>query len=924
MVTQNLLPITMRFRLLPLVLLACLLFKTNAQEPPTIASVGPFADPELPYLFTPVDARAWGPANNLTPRGIVLKDGDLRVCFDTDLLRISAAWIADGENFLTESGTVAGLSWADGRKKQGGGQTSLPTPIGTPFFTTGMVPGILPVDAEVVDPRTPAPDGKEVGRGPDGRWNHLEFGGKLGNKLSYQRGDIEVVETIKMSTQRGTRNDPRNFSGRFARTMKIQRNIAVKSPKPFAIVACRIPDNAEATFDGTTFKCTTPGRDDIPQTTLEITATSLALQKPLLTPVMKIRNGHLLVIPQRDGQRSPVIQLTYRLPQRYQFQPGQALTLPPPRRSYPPVQSTHWNNDISSHVKPATVFSDGWTLEEIPLPEPNPWKRRVRIADIDFSKQGQGFAVTTDGDVWRLTMDETTDAASRPDSAKWRRVAGGLSEPQSICVVDGEPYVFDRTGIIRVEYKHPELGPAHVLHNHCNLFAQTCNTREFPMAMERLGSDFIIAKGGQQAGTKGKHNGMVLRVPADGRSFEVIASGLRQPYIGVAHGRIYSSDQQGHWVPATPLHEIRSGQFYGSQESYPASEDFPEITEPLLWLPHQACQSGTGTLPFPGDTNSILYLDYYRGEVFRIATYQGQTSGHKRWSIPGPLLAGTIHDDDIYLCGYQVWGHAGSERDAGLWRLRRMEKAAAPNPAPPLPDYALASRQGVFVQHSAPLPPNAEHLEHWSLERWNYKRTAKYGSPLYKSDGTAGREFLYPSAALLSPDRTGIFLVVPGMAASDQLVVKHTDETNKISAVYLSPRTLPEAASLKLPVANLPTDISRLAPVKRLETDAPKEISIASGKALYTSMGCIACHSVDGTTAGKTGPSWKALADSKRTLVDGKKLTANDAYLRTAIYEPGKHKPVGYAAADIGMPSYLGLLDEDDVASLIRYIRSLE
>jgi len=902
MVTQNLLRNTMRIRpgktltaTLPpsiaaiVLLLTCFLHPGSTQEAGEPA-FGPFADPELPYLMSAVDARAWGPDNNLTPRGIVMKAGAFHFCFDTDLLRISAAWISDeNDGFLTESGTVAGMSWADGRKKQGGGQKKLPTPIGTPLFTTAVVPGVVPAGAKLVDRRTPAPDANEVGRGPDGHWRAIEFGGYGGPRFKYDAHGCEVIDVFTWSSIRNGQ-------------AMVERKLFYRSTQTVDMVLCRVPEGLDPEKALQADRYRAPLADG---GTMEI---DVAKSRHGAKPRLSIRDGHLVMELGHGGRN---IHISYRFTNL-----KQADRKTPPGLGHGDWQ--HWNQGIRTDIKPTRAFPDGWQLDEIELPEPNPWRRRVRVADIDFSANGIGYIVTTDGDVWRMDLDPDADSAS----VDWRRIAGGLSEPQSLCVVDGEPYVFDRTGLIRIEYTHPGLGPTHVLHNHCNLFAQTCNTREFPMAMERLDGDFILAKGGQQAGTKGKHNGMVLRVPRDGKSFEVVASGLRQPYIGVANGRIYSSDQQGHWVPTTPVHEIRPGAFYGSQESYPDTKNFPEVTEPLLWLPHQACQSGTGTLPFPGDTNSILYLDYYRGEVFRVVTRQAQTSGHKLWSIPGPLLAGTVHDGDIYLCGYQVWGHAGSERDAGLWRLRRSEQRAAADPEP-RPEYALASKQGVFVQFTAPLPPNAEDLGHWSLERWNYQRTAKYGSPRFKSDGKPGSENLYPSAALLNPERDGLFLVVPGMAVSDQLVVTR-DFGSGTNTVYLSPRLLPEAATLDLPVAEIPADISRIAPVKRAATGGKKEVSLAAGKALYTSMGCIACHSIDGTTVGKTGPSWKALADSKRALAGGGTATADDAYLRTAIYEPGKHKPVGYAAADIGMPSYLGLLDEDDVASLILYMRSLK
>ena len=41
------------------------------------------------------------------------------------------------------------------------------------------------------------------------------------------------------------------------------------------------------------------------------------------------------------------------------------------------------------------------------------------------------------------------------------------------------------------------------------------------------------------------------------------------------------------------------------------------------------------------------------------------------------------------------------------------------------------------------------------------------------------------------------------------------------------------------------------------------------GERLYQMMGCMACHSVDGTVYGKVGPSWKGLL-AERLNRDGK------------------------------------------------------
>src|SRR6185295_2088188 len=173
---------------------------------------------------------------------------------------------------------------------------------------------------------------------------------------------------------------------------------------------------------------------------------------------------------------------------------------------------------------------------------------------------------------------------------RWRRFASGLHEPMTVAIRDEQIYAFDKNGIWHLRDTNGD-GEADVHELFSNAFAQTADMREFPATIRLApNGEFIIAKGGQQATTLGKHNGSVLRVSADGRRATVLGYGFRQPNIGVnvRTGLVTSSDQEGQYIPTTPLHIVRDGQFYGylaeglqEREKYPAP-----IAEPLTWMPH--------------------------------------------------------------------------------------------------------------------------------------------------------------------------------------------------------------------------------------------------------------------------------------------------------------------------------------------------
>lgn len=91
------------------------------------------------------------------------------------------------------------------------------------------------------------------------------------------------------------------------------------------------------------------------------------------------------------------------------------------------------------------------------------------------------------------------------------------------------------------------------------------------------------------------------------------------------------------------------------------------------------------------------------------------------------------------------------------------------------------------------------------------------------------------------------------------------------------------------------------------------------GKKLYTSKACNTCHSLDGSSM--TGPSWKGLYNSERSLADGNTAKADDNYLRESIVNPAAKVVSGYPPV---MPTYAGLLSDREIAGLIEYMKSIK
>lgn len=94
---------------------------------------------------------------------------------------------------------------------------------------------------------------------------------------------------------------------------------------------------------------------------------------------------------------------------------------------------------------------------------------------------------------------------------------------------------------------------------------------------------------------------------------------------------------------------------------------------------------------------------------------------------------------------------------------------------------------------------------------------------------------------------------------------------------------------------------------------------IEQGRQLYTSKGCIGCHSVDGSQG--VGPSWQGLFGHEVTLADGSTVVADEAYLRESILNPGAKVVEGFQNI---MPSFEGQLTDAELNALIAFIRSLQ
>jgi cytochrome c2 len=591
----------------------------------------------------------------------------------------------------------------------------------------------------------------------------------------------------------------------------------------------------------------------------------------------------------------------------------------PPTTRWPQITATFAN---------AAKSTNAYVLDDIPIPDKNPWRRNVRFADLAFFPDGRAAFVTFDGDVW-LASGLSGDLKA----VQWKRFTSGLHEPMGIAIRKGEIFVNDRNGLWRLK-DTDNNGETDVHELFCNLFAQTAETREFAAGL-KLAPDgsFVIAKGGQQGSTIGKYNGTVLRIAPDGKSFETIGYGFREPFIGMhpKTGLVTVSDQQGNYVPATPLYALKGNEFHGFLTHLLPKEKYPApIADPLTWIPHPVNSSAVGQVwladaKMGSLTDALIHLGYNRPELFLVRMNERGTKpqaaviGLFRDFSYAPIN-GAVNplDGQLYVTGMQIWGSTATNI-SGITRVRY---TGAPSN---VPREIVPMDKGILLRFDVPVEAQqATNLASFSIERWNYKRTPAYGSPHFKLDGSKGTDTIVPSSAYLSKDGKTVFIGLPDMKPVMQMRVGW-GLTMKGGApfannAYFTPYELVPFNPTAEGFEPLTVDLTP----RTMAAAEATPITVAEGARVAELMGCVACHSTDGSTLGKVGPTWQGIFGSQREIAGKGKVLADEAYLRESIKEPTAKMVKGFEKSDAGMPSYEGVISDAQIEALVLYLKTLK
>ena len=103
-----------------------------------------------------------------------------------------------------------------------------------------------------------------------------------------------------------------------------------------------------------------------------------------------------------------------------------------------------------------------------------------------------------------------------------------------------------------------------------------------------------------------------------------------------------------------------------------------------------------------------------------------------------------------------------------------------------------------------------------------------------------------------------------------------------------------------------------------LHGNASAGTMVTDGQRVFAQLGCASCHRTDNTQG--RGPNLAGVYGRPVMLDNGQTVNADDNYVRESILNPGAKIVNGFNPI---MPTYNGIVSEDQMLSLMQYIKSL-
>lgn len=417
-----------------------------------------------------------------------------------------------------------------------------------------------------------------------------------------------------------------------------------------------------------------------------------------------------------------------------------------------------------------------YAVDTIELPYRNPWNALLFCSGHAFLPDGSALVCTMQGDVWRV--DGFQHAGNAQAKARWSRFAAGLHHPLGI-VVDGDAiYVQCRDQLTRLRDLNGD-GEADFYECFSNALETSPAGHDYICGLERdAAGNFYTASGNQG----------LVRISADGKRAEVLATGFRNPDgLGLyPDGTVTVPCSEGEWTPASMICAVQPP---GTSHAHHAATNEPPHfgyrgprngqppALPLAYLPRGIDNSSGGQVFVDSDRwgplgGQMIHLSF--GACSHHLLLRDQVQGQLQGAIvplPGDFLSGVHrgrfhpHDGQLYVTGMNGWG-SYAVADGCFQRVRYTGAAVQ------LPVGFHVHENGVLLKFSQPLDrATATSARNHFAQCWNYRYSAAYGSPEFASShpGLRGHDRVAIASAHVLEDGKTLFLELPDLQPVNQL-----------------------------------------------------------------------------------------------------------------------------------------------------------
>lgn len=413
----------------------------------------------------------------------------------------------------------------------------------------------------------------------------------------------------------------------------------------------------------------------------------------------------------------------------------------------------------------------------------------LEVSGMDWLADGKLAVCTRKGDVWIISNPHATKAAD----VGYKLFASGLHEPLGLRVEDDSLLVMQRTELTRLRDTDGD-GEAdeYLTEAHGWNVSGAYHAYAYGPKRDSKGNDWMTLNidMGDHSNNKIGWRGWAVIKGADG-SIIPMCAGFRSPCgLGAnREGDMFCVDQQGTWVPATPVFHLRKGIFTLNPEGldsqklpgsplsmaqppnkvpYPeAIKAVPRMVPPAVWLPYNKagrsgtdialCDAGGKFGPFDGQ---LLIAEFTDAKINRVflekvdGEYQGAAFPFLGGFASGIVRLSFSKEGDLFVgMTSRGWSSLGT-RAYGLQRVHWNGQT----------EFAIkemrAQSDGFTLVFTEPIEATtAGNPASYTMSSYTYLYSSAYGSD--EIDG----QTLKITAADVSADKLSVRLKVDGLRA---------------------------------------------------------------------------------------------------------------------------------------------------------------